>query len=215
MIRRSTLPTGATTSRSKSHSTGLHQTQGGSLRPAASVLVDPDRHRGTAFTLKWSNHIATGMNTVYLRSRSRSGQLRCWRDHGSIGRGALSVGLVELIPEERPGGARRRARASAPRRRQVVVRFSSAELGLVRERAALAGLAVGAWIGQAAIDAAEGSTSRSIGLPDLLRLHADVALARQVLGSGGVEVTDRMACLLARLDAAIDVVVTEFERGSR
>src|SRR4051794_27816633 len=109
------------------------------------------------------------MSTSCLPSRSRSPSryLRRWRDHGSIGRGALTVSLVELTPEERPKGVRRRARASAPRRRQVVVRFSSAELGLVRDRAALAGLAVGAWVGQAAIDAAEGSTSRSIGLPDL------------------------------------------------
>ena len=95
------------------------------------------------------------------------------------------------------------------------MRFSSAELGLVRERAALAGLAVGAWIGQAAIEAADRGTSTSIALPDLLRLHADVALAGQVAGSDGVEVAERVACLLARLDAAIDLVVAELERGSR
>jgi hypothetical protein len=46
------------------------------------------------------------------------------------------------------GGVRRRARAPAPRRRQVVVRFSTAELGLIRERAAIGGLAVGAWVGR-------------------------------------------------------------------
>ncbi|WP_344722870.1 hypothetical protein [Pseudonocardia yunnanensis] len=109
----------------------------------------------------------------------------------------------------------RRARASEPRRRQAVVRFSSAELGLVRERAALAGLAVGAWIGQTAIEAAEGGTSTSIGLPDLLLLHADVVLAGQLAGPDAPEVAERVACLLARLDAAIDLVVAEFERGSR
>jgi hypothetical protein len=123
---------------------------------------------------------------------------------------------VERIPEAQPGGVRRRrARASAPRRGQVVVRFSSAELGLVRERAALAGLAVGAWIGQVAIEAAERGTSTSVGLPDLLRLHADVALAGQVAGSDAVEVAERVACLLTRLDAAIDLVVGEFERDQR
>jgi len=97
----------------------------------------------------------------------------------------------------------------------VVVRFSSAELGLVRDCAALADLAVGAWVGQVAIDAAEGGTGASIGLPDLLRLHADVALAGQMAGSAGVEAAERVACLLARLDVAIDLVVAELERGSR
>ncbi|MCH6165185.1 hypothetical protein [Pseudonocardia alaniniphila] len=97
----------------------------------------------------------------------------------------------------------------------MVVRFSGPELGLVRDRAALAGLAVGAWVGQAALEAAEGGVSTSVGLPDLLRLHADVALAGQVVGSDGVEVAERVVCLLARLDAAIDLVVAELERGRR
>jgi hypothetical protein len=46
----------------------------------------------------------------------------------------------------------------------------------------------------------------------LLRLHADVVLAGQVAGSDGVEVAERVAGLLVRLDAAVDLVVAEFER---
>jgi len=96
----------------------------------------------------------------------------------------------------------------------VVVRFSDAELGLVRERATLAGLAVGAWIGQMAIEAAEGGATSSAGLPDLLRLHADVALVAQLSGANEA-FSERVAHLLARLDAAIDLAVSELERGSR
>ncbi|GAA3040650.1 hypothetical protein GCM10010464_00230 [Pseudonocardia yunnanensis] len=62
---------------------------------------------------------------------------------------------------------------------------------------------------------AERGTITSIGLPDLLRLHADVTLAAQMAGSHTVEVAERVACLLARLDVVIDLVVAEFERGSR
>jgi hypothetical protein len=79
----------------------------------------------------------------------------------------------------------------------------------------LLAFAVGAWIGNAAIEAAERGTSTSIELPDLLRLHADVSLAGQVAGSDGVEVAEHVAGLLARLDAAIDLVVAKFEWGSR
>lgn len=52
------------------------------------------------------------------------------------------------------GGRRRRVRARRPRRRQVVVRFSDAELELVGDAAALAGLALGAWIGGTAVEVA-------------------------------------------------------------
>ncbi|WP_433274031.1 hypothetical protein ACQPZA_24195 [Pseudonocardia xinjiangensis] len=96
----------------------------------------------------------------------------------------------------------------------MVVRFSDAELVVVRERATLAGLAVGAWIGQTAIDAAEGGASSSVELPDLLRLHADVALVAHMAGADAA-VSERVAHLLARLDAAIDLAVSELERGSR
>ncbi len=88
------------------------------------------------------------------------------------------------------------------RDRQLVVRFSTAELALVRERADLAGMAVGAWVGEAALGAAEG-----VGLVDLLRLHADVVAAREV----GVDAED-VARLLGRLDEAVDVVVAAVGR---
>jgi hypothetical protein len=85
---------------------------------------------------------------------------------------------------------------------------------LVRERATLAGLAVGAWIGQMAIEAAEGSARSSVELPDLLRLHADVALVAH-LSDSGEACSEQVRHLLARLDAAIDLAVAELERGSR
>jgi len=95
----------------------------------------------------------------------------------------------------------------------VVVRFSDAEFVLVRERAGLAGFAVGAWIGQASIETVELGTSRSIGLPDLLRLHADITLVAQLAGDD-VE-AEQVALLLGRLDAAVDLVVAELERRRR
>ena len=119
-------------------------------------------------------------------------------------------------------GARRRLRAGVPRRRQLVVRFTEEEFEAVRARAELAGLAVGAWIGQAALDAATGSQHGVVGLPDLLRLHADVLLVAQLLGDGQREGTDgdvdqgagqngeradRAAELLERLDRVVDDVV--------
>ena len=83
------------------------------------------------------------------------------------------------------------------RDRQVVVRFSAAELAVVRERAELAGLAAGAWIGQVAVAPAEG-----VGLVDLLRLHADVV----ALGASGAPAGE-VTRLLERVDEAVDVVV--------
>jgi hypothetical protein len=94
------------------------------------------------------------------------------------------------------------------------VRFSDAELVLVQERAALAGLAVGAWIGQTVLDVAQRGDVVSLGLPDLLRLHADVVLVKRAASAGGV-VGAEVGGLLARLDAVVDVVVAEFERGCR
>ncbi len=95
----------------------------------------------------------------------------------------------------------------------MVVRFSDAELVVVRERAALNGLAVGAWIGQTV------STSRAgrrppLGLPDLVRLHADVVGLERAALAGGVAAA-QVAHLLARLDVAVDAVVAEFERRRR
>jgi hypothetical protein len=52
------------------------------------------------------------------------------------------------------GVRRRRQRGGLPRLRQVVVRFSDAELDAVCGRAESRGLAVGAWIGDVAVRAA-------------------------------------------------------------
>jgi hypothetical protein len=96
----------------------------------------------------------------------------------------------------------------------VVLRFSDAELVLVQERAALAGLAVGAWIGQTVLDVAQRGDVVSLRLPDLLRLHADVVLVERAASAGGV-VDAQVGHLLARLDAVVDVVVAELDRGRR
>ncbi|MDN5919518.1 MAG: hypothetical protein L0I76_31205 [Pseudonocardia sp.] len=95
-----------------------------------------------------------------------------------------------------------------------MVRFSTEELDAVRSRAALAGLAVGAWLGQTAMDAAAGRDGASAGLPDLLRLHSDVVRTQQSAAASGVEMA-RVEGLLVRLDAVIDAVTAEFERGRR
>ncbi|WP_219420597.1 hypothetical protein [Pseudonocardia nigra] len=109
---------------------------------------------------------------------------------------------------------RRRARAAVPRRRQVVVRFSHAEYALVSQRAALAGLAVGAWIGEIAVDAATDGDGGAIGLPDLLRLHADVLMVERVAFATDVAGAPGVAGLLARLDAVIDVLVAQARRST-
>lgn len=96
----------------------------------------------------------------------------------------------------------------------MVVRFSDAELALVQERAALAGLTVGAWIGQTVLDVAQRGDVVSLGLPDLLRLHADVVLVERA-ASAGEAVDAQIGRLLARLDAVVDVVLAEFERARR
>lgn len=109
------------------------------------------------------------------------------------------------------GGRRRRVRAGLPRRRQVVVRFSDAELDLVCETAALAGLAVGAWIGATAVEKAR-SGGLTVGLPDLLRLHADVLVLERAAARAGVGQAEVLE-LLERLDAAVDAVVGEVGRA--
>lgn len=87
---------------------------------------------------------------------------------------------------------------------------------MVRERAALAGLAVGAWIGQTVLNAAVGRGASVAAPPDLLRLHADVVLLGQTAAARGVAVEEHVRVLLVRLDAAVDVVVGELDgRGRR
>lgn len=86
----------------------------------------------------------------------------------------------------------------------MLLRLSEEEFALARTRAELAGLAVGAWIGEAVLDAAHGE-HRAVGLPDLLRLHADVTLVAGLLDNS--ERADQVAELLGRLDRAIDSAV--------
>ena len=86
----------------------------------------------------------------------------------------------------------------------MVVRFTQAEFDTVRDRAGLAGLSVGAWIGVSVLASAN-PAEYVVGLPDLLRLHADVAAMR--LGSVGEGERARLDELLTRLDAAVDIVV--------
>ncbi|MHA6631677.1 hypothetical protein ACU61A_40105 [Pseudonocardia sichuanensis] len=94
------------------------------------------------------------------------------------------------------------------------MRFSDAELVLARERAALAGLALGAWIGQTAIGVATHGMQTVVGLPDLLRLHADVVAIERAASIAGVG-RDEVVALLVRLDAAVDAVVVELDRARR
>lgn len=120
---------------------------------------------------------------------------------------------VERIEQGRES-ARRRVRAEGPRQRQIVVRFSDAELVLVRKHAALAGLAVGAWIGQTVLGAAVGVSDGAVGLPDLLRLHADAVSLDRAARTDGASHTE-IAEILVRLDAAVDAVVAELDRPRR
>lgn len=88
------------------------------------------------------------------------------------------------------------------------MRFSDEEWERVTKRAAMAELAVGAWIGQVSVEAAEGRGSAA-GLPDLLCLHTDVQRLQSVAAA------DELAALVRRLDVAVDAVVAEIERGRR
>ncbi len=66
---------------------------------------------------------------------------------------------------------------------------------------------MGAWIGATAVDVAR-SGGLAVGLPDLLRLHADAL----TLERAGVDRTEVRA-LLSRLEAAVDVVVDAVDRA--
>jgi hypothetical protein len=98
-------------------------------------------------------------------------------------------------------------RSDVPRCRQVVVRFSDAELVVVRERAASAGLAVGAWIGQSVLDDARKGSGSVSALPDRLRLHSDVVAMERA----GVVDRGRLDELLVRLEAVVEKAAGEFE----
>lgn len=100
-------------------------------------------------------------------------------------------------------------RSEVPRRRQVVVRFSDAELAVVRERAASPGLAVGAWIAPMVRDTAQQGSGSVWALPDLLRLRAGVVAVQR---AGAVE-DGQWDALLVRLEAVVEVAVAEPRRA--
>lgn len=91
------------------------------------------------------------------------------------------------------------------------MRFSDAELDLVGDAAGLAGLAVGAWIGATSVEVAR-SGGLAVGLPDLLRLHADILMVDRAAAQAGMRTVELLA-LLPRLDAAVDAVVGEIGRA--
>ncbi|MHA6783977.1 hypothetical protein ACVGOW_23730 [Pseudonocardia saturnea] len=128
-------------------------------------------------------------------------------------RPAGAIGGMESVAEG-PGSARRRLRAESRRRRQVVVRFSEAELVLVRDRAAGAGLAVGAWIGETVLGVAARGAENPVGLLDLVRLHADVVAIERATRATCTRPGD-VAEMLVRLDVAIDAVVAASDRARR
>lgn len=82
---------------------------------------------------------------------------------------------------------------------------------MVRERAALAGLAVGAWVGQTVLGVATCGSDVVVGLPDLLRLHADAVSVERAARAAGARHAN-VAQILVRLDAAVDAVVAELDR---
>ena len=88
------------------------------------------------------------------------------------------------------------------------MRFSDEEWELVTARASDSGLAIGAWIGQLAVDGATGHVG-SVDLPDLIRLHADVLRVESLQP----DELDRSVLqdLIDRLDTAVDAVVAEIE----
>ncbi len=111
-------------------------------------------------------------------------------------------------------GPRRRRRDGQARRRQILVRFSDEEWGQITGRAGEADLAVGAWIGQVAVEAATGRVA-PVGLPDLLRLHSDVLRVQSAAPAEHNVPTLMLRDLVERLDEAIDAVVAEIERSQR
>ncbi|MCX6462667.1 MAG: hypothetical protein NTW05_03590 [Pseudonocardiales bacterium] len=86
-----------------------------------------------------------------------------------------------------------------------MLRLSEEEFALVRDRAESAGMAVGAWVAELALGACRGGV-RAGGVPDLVRLHADVVAAGRLEPDG--EQSARVAELLDRLDDAIDAAIT-------
>lgn len=115
---------------------------------------------------------------------------------------------------DRIDSVRRRVRSSVPRRRQVVVRFSEAELRAVRVRAGERQLAVGAWLGELAMSAARGEapevpSSWAVALAAVIRERAEIVQALHVAsGVGDSVVVDGLRELVGRLDVLSAEVVS-------
>lgn len=148
------------------------------------------------------------MHSIGRPERGRSG------DHAAMRRGWWSRVV------DGASARRRRARTHAPRQRQVVLRFADDEYRVVEAAATAEGLAVGAWLGTIALRVlAEPGDERGgadvgvvVGLPELMRLHADVvALSAQ----GGDDVTVAARRLLGRIDRVVDLLVQQADRRTR
>ena len=99
---------------------------------------------------------------------------------------------------------RRRARASVPRQRRIVVRFSDEEFDEICARARAMDMAVSAWLALQGLTAGVGRPSNPAALRDLLGLAAEL----RVLHRSDVECDrERLGHLLDRVDEAIDLVV--------
>jgi hypothetical protein len=87
-----------------------------------------------------------------------------------------------------PAGASRRSR-TGQRRHKVTTRLSAQEKAVIGQAAARAGLAVGAWMGQAVMDAAE---NRALPVPAVHRaLLAELAAASALLRQAAPLLADR------------------------
>ena len=102
----------------------------------------------------------------------------------------------------------------------MVLRFSEDEYRVVEAAANADGLAVGAWLGTIALrvlaepgdDMGCADVRVVVGLPELMRLHADVvALSAQ----GGADVTVAARRLLGRIDRVVDLLVQQADRRHR
>lgn len=106
-----------------------------------------------------------------------------------------------------PVPRRGQPRAGAPRRRQVLVRLSDGDLAAIKAGAAREGLAVGAWMRELAVRAANDgagwdlAVSRPEVVAQLVRVRVDVAV---ILGADDLTaVRDRVMAALHGLDTLI------------
>lgn len=111
--------------------------------------------------------------------------------------------------EANPASVPRRGQphAAAPRRRQVLVRLSDADLAAVKAGAAREGLAVGAWMRELAVRAADDgagwdlAVSRREVVAQLMRVRVDVAVI--LAADDMAAVRDRVMAVLLDLDTLI------------